>query len=99
MALDQNNDYSCFIRRPGTAGWIRARSHQREAFQRFLEMPPSNHPVRIALPHPDGGEFVGFFRRRNVIVCQYTNEEGHVTDIMMSSGSHAAFANRIVDHY
>ena len=99
MALDQNNDYSCFIRRPGTGGWVRARPHQQEAFLRFLDMSPSNEPVRIAVPHPDGDEFVGFFYKVNSIVYRYTNEEGQPTDIMMSHHSHASYANRIVDHY
>ena len=66
---------------------------------RFLDMPPTNDAVRIAVPHTDGGEFVAFFRRLNAAVCQYTDENGNVVDIMMSSPSHAAFINRVVDHY
>jgi hypothetical protein len=97
--VNPNNDYMCHIRRAGPQGWTRSRPHHQEALLRFLDMPPTNDPVRIAVPHTDGGDFVAFFRRLNAAVCQYTDENGNVVDIMMSSPSHAAFINRVVDHY
>ena len=54
-------------------------------------------PVRVSVPHVDGGDFVAFFRRVNAIVCQYHDAYGQDVDIMMSAGAYAAFANRIVD--
>lgn len=99
MALDSNNDNSCYIRRSGPVGWTTSRPHHREALLRFLGMPSPNEPVRISVPHTDGGEFVASFRKRNSVVYQYTDEYGETVDIMLSTSSYAKYVNRIVDHY
>ena len=98
-----NNDYGCFIRRQGPQGWTRGRGHHQAALEAFLAQPSSQqidaNPVRISVPHLDGGSFVAWFQKLNAAVYQYRDEYGQVVDIMMSSGSHVAFINRVVNHY
>jgi hypothetical protein len=101
--MNPNNDYDCFIRRQGPLGWTRGRPHHRRAMEAFLAMPESSvvlgEPVRITVPHVDGGDFVAFFQRVNAIVCEFRDTYGGTVDIMMSSSGQAAFANRIVDYF
>jgi hypothetical protein len=103
LNMNPNNDYDCFLRRQGPQGWTRARAHHRHALELFLEMPLSRtiggEPVRISVPHLDGGDFVAFFQRVNPVICQYRDLYGGVVDIMMSSGAHAAYVNRVIDHF
>lgn len=99
--MNTNNDYQCYIRRHGHP-WTLAQPHHRVAMERFLEeekqaSTESNGIYRIIVPHTDGGEFIGWFRRLNPIVCQYMDEYGHQVSIMMSSSSQASFAHRIVE--
>lgn len=98
-----NNDYGCFIRRRGPQGWTRGRAHHQAALEAFMEDPSSQqigaNPVRICVPHLDGGEFVAWFHKVNASVYQYRDEYDQVVDIMMSSGPYAAYINRIVDHF
>ena len=90
----------CFIRRPGPQGWTRGRAHHRQALEAFLAMyQEGDEPVRISVPHLDGGDFVAFFRRVNPQVCQYRDMYNQTVDIMMSTPSYAAFINRVIDHY
>lgn len=100
--MNPNNDYDCFIRRHGQT-WTRGRAHHRRALEAFLSsqegqpQPEAEGPGhRISVPHTDGGDFVAFFRRVNSALYQYTDEYGQIVQIMMSTGSHAAFINRIV---
>lgn len=100
---NQNNDYSCHIRRRGPQGWARGRAYHQAALVAFLEHPSAEQlnaePVRISVPHLDGGEFVAWFRKLNASIYQYRDESNQLVDIMMTSSSHAAFINRIIDHY
>lgn len=98
MSNARNNDYGCYIRRQGQP-WMEGRSHHRAALERFLEEEANGQGrvYRIAVPHTDGGEFIGWFRRLNQVVCQYTDEYGQQVGIMMSSSGHAGFASRIVE--
>lgn len=100
MSQNQNNDYDCYLRRVGQP-WTRGRAHHRLAMEQFLERERAQRGEvhRIAVPHPAGGDFIGWFRRINAIVCQYTDEYGQRVDVMMCASSTAAYANRIVDHY
>lgn len=93
-----NNDYGCYIRRQGQP-WNRGRTHHRAALERFLEEEASEpgRVYRIAVPHADGGDFVGWFRRLNQAVCQYQDEYGQTVGIMMSSSGQVGFINRVVD--
>ena len=94
-----NNDYDCFIRRYGQP-WTRGRVHHRQALELFLEDPtshmPGETPVRISVPHADGGDFVAHFHRVNAAVCRYRDLHNQRVDIMMSSERHAAFINRVI---
>jgi len=107
-----NNDYGCYIRRQGQP-WNQARSHHRVALELFLEeeaqaqtqaqaqrqahVQREARVYRIVVPHEDGGEFIGWFRRLNQAVCQYRDEYGQVVGIMMSSSGQVGFINRVVD--
>lgn len=99
---NQNNDYACFIRRRGPQGWTRGRAHHQAALEAFLELPSAQQigaePVRISVPHEEGGTFVAWFQKLNPAIYQYRDESNHLVDIMMSSSSYAAFINRMVDH-
>jgi hypothetical protein len=98
MSMEMNNDFGCYIRRSGPQGWVRSRDHHRAAFEVFLQNENENG-VRVSVPHMDGGMFVATFRRVNDEVCQYEDEYGARVDIMMCSSGHAAFINRVIDHY
>lgn len=105
--MNPNNDYDCFIRRHGQP-WTRGSLHHRRALEAFLasqegqphqaaqEGQEGQPGHRISVPHTNGGDFVAFFRRVNSAVYEYRDEYGQTVDIMMSSGSHAAYINRIV---
>ena len=96
--MNLNNDYGCYIRRQGQP-WNAGRPHHRAAMERFLEEEANErgNVYRIVVPHTDGGEFIGWFRRLNHIVCQYRDEYGQEVGIMMSSSGQVGFANRIVE--
>lgn len=98
--MNPNNDYHCYLRRAGEP-WTRSRTHHRLAMEQFLEREREGGRGavhRIVVPHSMGGDFVGWFRRVNPVVCQYSDEYGRQVDIMMCASGQAAFANRIVDH-
>lgn len=100
-----NNDYSVYIRRSGPMGWTRGRPHHQQALLLFQEQEEQqergNHAEEreIRVPHTDGGDFVAWFHRVNQVVYQYRDENGAVVDIMMSSSGHAAYVNRLIDHF
>jgi hypothetical protein len=102
----QLNDYVneqqtmfCHIRRPGPQGWVRGRPHHQDALQAFLASPQNNNPIRIEVPHMDGGNFIAYFRRIDNELFQYTDEYNNRVDIMMCTPGRAGFINRIIDHY
>jgi hypothetical protein len=97
--LNEQNTMICYIRRGGPQGWIRGRTHHQVALQTFLSSPPNNNPIRIQVPHSDGGYFVAHFRRINNQFSSYLDEYGNHVDIMMCTPARAGFLNRIIDHY
>ena len=97
--MNEMNMMMCHIRRPDRQGWVRGRAHHQTAFQAFLASPQNNNPIRIEVPHMDGGNFVAYFRRINNELFQYTDEYNNYVDIMMCTPGHAGFINRIIDHH
>jgi len=100
--MEANNDFFIYIRRPGQ-GWSRGRNYHQTALNHFWEMYNVNNPnpIRVEFPHPDGGNFVGIFRRisDNNSHCEYINEAGQRVELMMCRPEFAAYINRVVDHY
>lgn len=91
---------TCFIRRADPNGWVQGLPHHRLALCHFLQMNPSQQEIlRISVPHTQGGQFVAHFRRIDDTLCEYMDEYGRKVDIMMTTPEHAAFINRIIDHY
>ena len=94
-----SNEIACYIRRPGPDGWVRGRSHHKDAYDAFMNHSPQTEPIRISVPHLDGGYFVAYFSRVNDRVSQYVDEYNRRVDIMMSTPGEVGFINRIIDHY
>lgn len=97
--MDSNNMIFCYIRRPGPDGWVQGRTHHKDAFDAFMALPTQNDPIRISVPHLDGGNFVAHFSRVNEHYSEYVDEYGRRVEIMMSTPGYAAYINRIIDHY
>lgn len=96
---NEQNMMMCYIRRANPQGWVRGRAHHQAALQAFLASPQNNNPIRIEVPHLDGGNFVANFRRVNEEFSEYIDENGNCVEIMMCTPGRAAYINRIVDHY
>jgi hypothetical protein len=97
--MNEQNTVMCYIRRAGPDGWVRGRAHHQAALQAFLAERPNNNPIRIEVPHSDGGNFVAHFTRVNQEVSRYIDEYGNRVDAMMCTPSYAARINRLIDHY
>lgn len=97
--MNEQNTMMCHIRRAGPQGWVRGRAHHQAALQTFLASPPNNNPIRIEVPHLDGGNFVAYFCHVNNEFSEYIDENGNRVEIMMCTPGRAGFINRIIDHY
>ena len=97
--MNEQNTLMCYIRRSGPQGWVRGRTHHQNALQAFLASPLNNNPIRIEVPHLDGGMFVAHFRRVNEEYSEYVDEYGNRVDITMMTPGRAGFINRVIDHY
>jgi hypothetical protein len=100
--MNNMNNQCTYILRPGK-GWSVGKDYHTTALNLFLQVPYNLNnpvPVRIEFPHPDGGNFVGLFRRisNNKSHSEYINESGQRVEIMICEPSYAAYINRIIDY-
>lgn len=104
-----SNDFVCYIRRPDGNGWVRARTHHRQALESFLNTPINinnmNEGVYVSVPHEDGGNFDATFYRRNIEdvmsaqyvqnMASYVDDYGRNVDIIVANSGYVAYVNRI----
>lgn len=95
---NNENEVYCYIRRQG-AGWTRGREHHKNAYDAFMNHVPQNDPVRVSVPHMDGGDFIASFSRVNNDMVQYIDEYNNRVEMMMCPSSYAAHINRVIDYF
>lgn len=105
--MSEVSEFVCYIRRNDGNGWVRSRSHHRQALESFLYTPVRNinEGVYISVPHGDGGDFVATFRRVNIEdiadlqnvqnMANYTDEFGRIVEIIMAKSNYIAYVNRL----
>jgi len=104
--MNIDNDFVCYIRRYyENNGWIRARTHHKEALKSFLHTPlcNTNNSVYVSVPHEDGGNFDAYFsvyenqiKNENIqIMAKYTDDYGRYVDIIIAKPSYVAYWNRL----
>ena len=82
---NEQNMMMCYIRRADPQGWVRGRAHHQAALQAFLASPQNNNPIRIEVPHLDGGNFVANFRRVNEEFSEYIDENYKYVDSLLDT--------------
>ena len=80
-----------------TNQWVQARPYQIQAYEEFLKLDIDQ--TNIHVPHPDGGEFVGIFRRGGEpnSVDWYTTELGKKVEITYFTPEIVGYINRIMN--
>lgn len=104
------NDFVCYIRRPDGNGWVRARTHHRQALESFLLTPVNNMNigVYVSVPHEDGDNFEATFHHRNIEdigrnrqyiqnMATYVDYYGRNVEIILANSGYVAYINRLID--